>query len=220
MRIIPNLFLEHGKAVSLYKGTDNEEKKIYPKAPRSYVEWFEKQGAKTLFIVDLSGTERERLPELRAVFSGELWWAGHVRDIQSIQWLLDKGANRIVLGEHAEPIFTEALSLFGPEKLLAGIQAKHYDEVPNQAEKYAQMGFKDLVVKDMNAEGTLFHPNYDLMEKCAYFSKAKIYASGGVANTNDIHLLGHAGVKGVIIGRAFYENELNLTALQDYFEPV
>lgn len=218
MRIIPNLFLEHGKAVSLYKGADNKEKKIYSKAPRSYVEWFEKQGAKTLFIVDLTGKERERLPELRGVFSGELWWAGHVRDIESIRWLLENGVNRVVLGEHAEPIFKEALSTFGEAKLLAGIQAYHYEEVPELAERFSKMGFKDLVIKDMNAEGTLFNPNYDLMEKCVYFSEGNVYASGGIASEKDIHLLTQAGVSGVIIGRAFYENQLNLVSLHSHFE--
>lgn len=218
MRIIPNLFLEHGRAVSLYKGTDNDAKKVYAKAPRSYVEQFGKQGAQTLFIVDLNGTERERLPEFRAVFEGELWWAGHVRDLDTIDWLLKHGADRVVLGESAEGIFEAALARFGPEKLLAGIQAFHYQEVPELCERYVALGFKELVVKDMNAEGTLFHPNFDLMEKCVYFSKAKIYASGGVALANDIRLLKQAGVEGVMIGRALYENEVSLKELMGEFE--
>lgn len=218
MKIIPNLFLQNGHAVSLYKGTDNEQKKVYSKAPKNYAEWFQKQGARTLFIVDLEGKESARAKELREAFQGELWWAGHVRDLATIEELLKAGVDRIVLGQNAENIFSEALALHGPQKMLAGIQAFHNEEVPSLCERLKGLGFTDLVVKDMNAEGTLFHPNFDLMEKAKYFSGATIFASGGVSNVSDIHLLAQAGVSGVIIGRAFYENELNLTDLVRDFE--
>ncbi|QQR54853.1 hypothetical protein IPG41_06775 [Candidatus Peregrinibacteria bacterium] len=218
MRIIPNLFLQKGHAVSLYKGTENLEKKVYPRAPKNYAQWFQNQGAKTLFVVDLDGDQKDHATELRAAFKGELWWAGHVRDLATLDLLFQKGINRVVLGQNAEPIFVEALAKYGPSKLLAGIQAFHYDDVPTLCERLKGLGFSDLVVKDMNAEGTLFHPNFDLMEKAKYFSSANIFASGGVAQTNDIHLLAQAGVSGVIIGRAFYENELNVETLVQNFE--
>lgn len=217
MRIIPNLFLQKGRAVSLYKGTDNAEKKTYSKAPKNYAEWFQQQGAQTLFVVDLDGDQRSHLPELRAAFQGELWWAGHVRDLATLDELFAAGVNRVVLGQKAEMIFVEALAKHGPQKLLAGVQAFHYDEVPTLCERLKGLGFNDLVVKDMNAEGTLFHPNFDLMEKGKYFSGANIFASGGVAHENDIHLLAQAGVAGVIIGRALYENELKLQTLLQNF---
>lgn len=218
MRIIPNLFLQKGHAVSLYKGTDNQEKKVYPRAPKNYLQWFQNQGAKTVFVVDLDGDQYERAAELRAAFDGELWWAGHVRDLATVDALFNAGIDRVVLGEKAQPIFKEALAKFGPTKLLAGLQAFHDEEVPPLCEERKAIGFTDLIVKDMNAEGTLFHPNFDLMEKAKYFSGANIFASGGVGHTNDIHLLAQAHVAGVIIGRALYENVLNLKALIQEFE--
>lgn len=220
MRIIPNLFLQKGRAVSLYKGTDNPEKKSYPRAPKNYAQWFKNQGAQTLFIVDLDGDQQARAVELREAFNGELWWAGHVRDLATVDALFNAGIDRVVLGEKAEPIYKEALAIYGPEKLLAGIQAFHDAEVPSQCERLKGIGFKDIVIKDMNSEGTLFHPNFDLMEKAKYFSGANIFASGGVSNVNDIHLLAQAGVAGVIIGRAFYENVLSVESLIQEFANV
>lgn len=218
MRIIPNLFLQKGHAVSLYKGTDNPEKKTYPRAPKNYAQWFQSQGAKTLFVVDLDGDQQARATELREAFQGELWWAGHVREMSTLEALFQAGVDRVVLGEKAEPIFKEALAKFGPAKLLAGIQAFHDEGVPTLCEQRKEVGFTDLIVKDMNSEGTLFHPNFDLMEKAKYFSGANIFASGGVSDSNDIHLLAQAGVSGVIIGRALYENALNLEVLLRKFE--
>jgi phosphoribosylformimino-5-aminoimidazole carboxamide ribotide isomerase len=218
MRIIPNLFLENGHAVSLYKGTDNDQKKVYPKAAKTYAAHFAEQGATALFVVDLNGSERARLPELKTAFGGELWWAGQVRDIPTVDWLLKNGANKVVLGQGAESIFEEALTTFGKEKLMVGLQVFHYDEAPTDCERYVKMGFTELVVKDMNAEGTLFHPNFDLIEKCVYFSGAKVYASGGISEEHHLQLLKDAGASGALIGRAFFEHRLGLSELKARFE--
>lgn len=214
MRIIPNLFLQGNRVVSLYKGTDNELKKTYPKAAKTYAAQFRQQKAEALFVVDLNGSQREHLPELKAAFKGELWWGGQVRDLESIRWLLANGAQKVVLGQAAEAIFLEALKEFGPEKLMVGLQVFRFDDAPSACEQYAKMGFTDLIVKDMMAEGTLFHPDFDLIEKCVYFSKAKIYASGGISEASHIKLLKEAGASGVLIGRALYERRLNIEGLK------
>ncbi|MFA5792375.1 MAG: HisA/HisF-related TIM barrel protein [Candidatus Gracilibacteria bacterium] len=216
MHIIPNIFLQNGNAVSLYKGSENDQKKVYDRAPETYAKWFDAEGMEALFIVDLNGTEQARLPLFRKAFSGEIWWAGQVRSMETIRNLLNGGANRIVLGHSAENIFKDALAEFG-EKIIPGIQAYFYDDVPALCEKYVAMGFKDILVKDMNAEGTLFNPNYDLMEKCVYFSGANIYASGGVSDEYHLTLLKKAGVKGAVIGRAFYENILSPSTIKNHF---
>ena len=218
MRIIPGLFIQHGKAVSLYKGTENPEKKVYAKAPHNYAGLFQEEGAKTLFIVDLDGNQRARLPEIKAHFHGEIWWAGGVHDLAVMEELFAAGANRIVLGQSASGIFVEALKLYGPERVIAGIQAFKNEDIPELCEHRVALGFRDIIVKDMNADGTLFHPNFDLMEKCVYFSKANIFASGGIGEEHDLVLLKQAGVTGVIIARALYEYRLNLAELLPRFE--
>ena len=70
----------------------------------------------------------------------------------------------------------------------------------------------------MEADGALFHPNFDQVEKAAYFSKAKIYSSGGISEIQDLEIMKVAKVEGVIIARALYENRLNLSELIRRFE--
>lgn len=213
MQIIPEIFIQNGKVVSLYKGSDNPEKKVYPKSPASYAKLWQSQGANIIFVMDLDGNQQERLFEIRAAFDGEIWWAGQIHNMEKATSLLTSGADKIVLGQSAEPIFTEALETFGPEKIIAGMRVKHYDAAPDFCETLGKFGFTQILVHDLNAEGTLFHPNFDLMEKCAYFSGVDVYASGGVSEERHIPLLAKAGVKAVVVGRALYENHLSLERL-------
>jgi phosphoribosylformimino-5-aminoimidazole carboxamide ribotide isomerase len=210
MIIIPALFIQNGKVVSLYKGSDNSEKKIYSKAPKSFARHFNKAGAEILFCVDLDGDQERRLPEIREAFSGEIWWAGQVRSLEKIQSCLDNGATRVVLGSSAEPIFKAALAQFGPKQLIAGLQVTQYEEVPEHCQALYELGFKDIIVKDLNAEGTLLNANYDLIEKCNYFSDANIFASGGVGEKRHLQLLERAGAKGALVARALYEGRIDL----------
>ena len=218
MKIIPALFIQNGKVVSLYKGKDNDQKRVYDKAPHSVAAWFNREGAKTLFVVDLEGKEQKRLPELKEHFKGEIWWAGKVRDMKTLNTLLQNGVSRVVLGASAQLIYKEALELHGSEKIFVGLQSFHYDDAPDFCEKMSGHGFKHIVIKDMNAQGTLFQPNFDVIEKCHYFSQAKVYASGGIAKTQHIDLLKQAGASGVILARALYEGQLSLKALIHRYE--
>lgn len=221
MLIIPTLYLLDGKAVSLYKGQDNKQKKIYKKPPRKMVLDFHNQGAKTIQIVDLDARHREQLAEFKTTFKADIWWAGQVRDLASIQSLLDSGASRVILGLTAMPIFEEALKKFGPEKIIIGLKVQgDEEETPDLCSELSELGVKHIIVNDFESQGTLFHPNFDVMEKCGYFSKANVYASGGIAHETHIELLKQAGVKGVIIGRALYEEQLDLVRLRHRFEGV
>jgi phosphoribosylformimino-5-aminoimidazole carboxamide ribotide isomerase len=221
MKIIPALYIQGGQIISLYKGNENSEKKRYAKSPHQYAALFHKQGARTLFAVDLNGTQRPLIPKLKSHFpEGELWWAGEIRTLEELQEAFTLGADRVILGQSAESIHKEALQIHGPEKLMIGLQFNHYDKAVEVCETIGQSGFKEIIMKDLNAEGTLFNPNYDLMEKCVYFSEVEVFASGGVGSIRDLQLLEQAGVKGVIIARALYENQINLSVALNQFESV
>lgn len=218
MRIIPTIFIQDGGLVSFYKGNDNAEKKTYPASPASYAKDFARH-ADTLLVVDLDGDQtQEWAPKIRANFQGELWWAGQVRSLEHVETLMNLGVNRVVLGQSAKPIHKEALEHYGPQKLIAGLKVHHYDQAPDLCEALGALGFEDILLKDLNAEGTMFHPNFDLMEKCVYFSQKNVYASGGVATEQHLELLKRAGVKGVLIGRALYEHQLDLGSLLDHYQ--
>lgn len=218
MKIIPAIFLQNGHVVSLYKGNENDQKKVYPKSAKNYAELFAKKGAKVLQVIDLDGKNRDRIHEIREVFSGELWWGGHIRTMQELESLFADGASKIILGEGAAEIYSQALEKYGSEKLIAGIKFRNDPDAPDKCAELSAIGFTDIIVKDLEADGTLYHPNFDQIEKCALFSKARIYSSGGVAQYDHINYLKQANASGAVIGRALYENALDLKQLIERFE--
>lgn len=218
MKIIPAIFLQNGHVVSLYKGNENDQKKVYPKSAKNYAEFFAKKGADIIEVIDLDGKNREKIHEIREVFDGELWWGGQIREIQEVESLFAYGASKVILGEGAKEIYSEALEKFGAEKLLAGIKFRNDPDAPDKCAELSAIGFTDIIVKDLEADGTLYHPNFDQIEKCVIFSKARIYSSGGVAQYDHIEYLKQAGASGAVIGRALYENALDLKRLIDRSE--
>ncbi len=49
-----------------------------------------------------------------------------------------------------------------------------------------------------------------------YEKKLNVIASGGVAHIGDVEKLNEMGVYGVIIGKAIYENRIQLSELKPY----
>ena len=43
-----------------------------------------------------------------------------------------------------------------------------------------------------------------------------LMASGGISNMKDIELLEEAGIDGVIVGKAIYENRISLKIIESY----
>jgi phosphoribosylformimino-5-aminoimidazole carboxamide ribonucleotide (ProFAR) isomerase len=73
-------------------------------------------------------------------------------------------------------------------------------------------GCKRFVVTDNKTDGKMTGPNFDLLAKVSDQSGAVIIASGGVSDLSDLVKLRQMGIEGVIVGKALYEGELDLTA--------
>ena len=74
-------------------------------------------------------------------------------------------------------------------------------------------GVSRLIYTDINRDGMLSGPNIEALSDFANRSKLKVVASGGVSSLKDINALKDLqvyGVDQVIIGKAIYDEELNL----------
>ncbi len=238
MLIIPALYIENGKSISLYKGHDNEQKKIYSRSPLNMAREFAKKGASLIQIIDLDGSRegcpvnQKMLQKIINETGARLEVGGGVRTMADIESLINIGVYRVILGVSARDLIPEALAKYGPEKIVFGIKARqdmmvdsdsrrgNGDEVVEVAASVVEMGIKHIVYKDLERQGTLYHPNYDDVDRLivSLGDRAKIYSSGGVVILDDLRILDTIGTSGVIVSRAFIEHKLSLKESIDYYQ--
>ena len=106
MKIFPAIDLKNGKCVRLTKG-DFKSEKIYNENPIEQAEIFSNAGFKYLHIIDLDGALQGSLINLEVIkeivkkFNFKVEIGGGIRSEDSINQLLDIGADKIILGTAA-----------------------------------------------------------------------------------------------------------------------
>ena len=73
-----------------------------------------------------------------------------------------------------------------------------------------KIGVKTIVYTDISKDGMLIGPNFDIYEKLSKETNLDIIASGGISSIEDIKKLKDINLYGAIIGKALYENEIEL----------
>lgn len=229
MEIIPVIYVLGGQTVALYKG-HIDEKEVYRKSPMGYARQFVNEGAKKIYIVDLDASEflkDTNLPlikEIRSKIDVDLMFAGGIRTMEKVQTAIDLGMNYIVLGVSAEKIYKDAINKYGTEKIIVGIKAKGDEVLTDQkrdfplrvidlAEQLPEYGVKQVLYKDLWKESTMIGPNYDEPDRILRMTGLEVYYSGGIGKERNLKTLKEIGVKGSIIGKALYEDMLNLQDL-------
>ena len=75
------------------------------------------------------------------------------------------------------------------------------------------MLFRSLCT-DISVDGMLTGPNFSLYQTTIEkFPEIKLTASGGVSSIGDILKLEELSLRGIVVGKAIYENKINLEEL-------
>lgn len=132
-------------------------------------------------------------------------------------WLDTYGSEKIILGADCYPTET------GGTIAVSGWQERSNQEVIPFVKSYQKKGIRYVVCTDISKDGMLEGPSLTLyknmLEACTNSSarqSIKLIASGGVSNIDDIIALKELGCEGVIIGKALYENKIQLKDLERY----
>jgi phosphoribosylformimino-5-aminoimidazole carboxamide ribotide isomerase len=235
MEILPAIDLKDGKAVRLTKGL-MDSAKIYSDEPWQLAKRFEQMGSKWLHIVDLNGAfvgepaNLEQIKKIRDNCNLKIELGGGIRDEKTIKMYIELGVDRIILGSIAlsDPQFVKDMSQKYP--IAVGIDAiDGYVAVQGWAEvsevkatdlskEFADAGVEAIICTDISKDGTLSGVNIDFTESISKSSKLYTIASGGVKDIDDIiKCNSSSNIDGVIVGKAFYEETLNL---EDAFKTI
>ncbi|MDN4166450.1 1-(5-phosphoribosyl)-5-[(5-phosphoribosylamino)methylideneamino]imidazole-4-carboxamide isomerase [Cytophagales bacterium LB-30] len=238
MRIIPAIDIINGRCVRLTKGDYNTVKE-YNSDPLEVAKQFENHGISYLHLVDLDGAKAKKivnykvLEKIASQTKLHIDFGGGVQSEEDVRIAFESGAKQLTGGSIAvkkPEIFKVWLQTFGAEKIILGADAMdnkiavhgwHEDsglDLIPFLQGYQKEGVKYVISTDVAKDGMLEGPSLgmyqDILTHCPDLF---LIASGGVSKVDDLHQLKEAGLKGVIIGKAIYENRISLPELEKFF---
>ena len=237
MIIFPAIDLKDGQCVRLKKG-EMDQATIFNDDPADQAQIFAKQGFQWVHIVDLNGAfagepvNKDAVKSIINAVDIPLQLGGGIRNLKTIDYWLNAGLKRIILGTIAltQPhIVKEACTSF-PDQIVVGIDAKNgkvategWAETSEMtaidlAKRFEDCGVTAIIYTDVNRDGLLGGPDIDGTKALAQAVNIPIIASGGIGSNEDIaaiKTLENDGVTGVITGRALYDGKINIQEALD-----
>ena len=229
MKIFPAIDLKNGKCVRLYQG-EFTSSMVVGEDPLQTALSFAAQGAEYLHMVDLDGALNGNIENINSInrimkdIKIPVQLGGGVRSLDTIEMLIKKGLNRVILGTAAlnnQTLVKQAVKEFG-DKIAIGIDARdgyvavegwtksskiEYIDFAKQMEK---IGVKTIIFTDISRDGTLTGPNFEATGKINDKVSCNIIASGGMKCIEDIKKLKNMNIYGAIIGKALYSGNISL----------
>ena len=236
-KIIPSLSISGGKVVLLKKGDFSDQLK-YDFNLIDAANLLEDNGIKVIHFLDLDGLKSEtpknyNTLEVIANHSNlKIDFMGGIRTDGDINKVLEHGANYITASSVAvnnNELFASWIMSYGREKLslmanvaegkliYKGYTKKADIDISEHIEYFHMRGLKYLKATDMNRDGVLEGPNFELYQSLIEkFPNMSIAASGGVRSIDDIKKLKDMGLYGLIVGRALYEGKIKVEELKEF----
>lgn len=227
--IYPAIDILGGKCVRLLRG-DYNKVKVYSEEPLDIAYSFFKAKSKWIHIVDLDAaksgipTNHYKISEIVEKTGLRIQTGGGIRNMETLERVMDSGISRAVLGTGAVKDFDfvrKALERYG-EKIAIGIDAvdgnvavdgwtrKSGYTAVDFALKMKSLGAKTFIYTDIARDGMLSGSETERLGELIGETGANVISSGGVAGIEDVMRVKEEGASGVIIGKAIYEGKVDL----------
>lgn len=230
--IYPAIDLKEGQCVRLKRG-DMSQATIYSHDPAQQAQTFQKAGFHWVHVVDLNGAFSGHSVNEMAVqsilkhVSIPIQLGGGLRDMETIEYWLDQGVKRVILGSVAvkNPQLVRDAAQKYPGRIVAGIDARN-GRVATQgwshttdmtatdlALKMQDCGVAAIIFTEINRDGMLGGVDVEQTSHLAQKLSIPVIASGGVGSIKDVKKLMEEArhvpmLEGVIIGRALYTGDI------------
>ncbi|NHI94985.1 MAG: 1-(5-phosphoribosyl)-5-[(5-phosphoribosylamino)methylideneamino]imidazole-4-carboxamide isomerase [Candidatus Lokiarchaeota archaeon] len=232
MLIIPAIDLKDGKCVRLFKGIESNVK-VYDEDPIKMARYWQDQGSKQLHIIDLDGAfgKGDNLPVIKNIITQvdmQIQVGGGIRTLKKAENLFEIGIDRLIIGTSAmkDPKFVQhlvdsiggehvcvALDFRDESVLIKGWTEKTTMNVFDAAKLMESKGARWMLFTSQEADGTLegiSSTQLEITKKMVQKSTLKVIAAGGITTLEDLNKLNQIGVAGSVIGKALYENKLDI----------
>lgn len=229
---IPAIDLKKGKVVRLLHGNFKEEK-IYFKKAEEVARHFERDGAARIHVVDLDGAlegkpkNKRSIEKILKTVRVPVEVGGGIRSLRTARAYLEMGARWVIFGTQAcldKGFLKEVIAELGDRAIFgvdarSGFLATHGWTKATKinavqfVKELETLGGQTVIYTDISKDGALKGPNLKEIKKVSEATDLEVIASGGVSSLEDlkaITALRRANLKGVVIGKAFYENNFTV----------
>jgi len=237
MLIIPAIDLKDGKCVRLRQGR-MEDDTVFDDDPVAVAQRWLEQGARRIHLVDLDGAfagvpKNAEVVKAICALSKDVpvQIGGGIRTMEIARAYIEAGIQFLIIGTLAvkQPEFVDALCKEYPGHVIVGLDANDgfvatdgWAEAStvtavSLAERFENVGVSAIVYTDISRDGMMQGVNTEATAALADAVSIPVIASGGVSTIDDIQALGEQqarGISGAIVGRALYENTIDLAAAQ------
>lgn len=236
MIAIPAIDILNNRIVRLKKGDFNQVT-FYEKTLIEQVKLYESYGFEWIHIVDLAGSKDgkvnigESLKQIKTETKVKVEFGGGIRNKESVDYLFSLGVDRVIIGSLSvknKTEFEKILTAYNPDKFVVATDVNNEMiavtgwmettgvTLSSHIKYCTSLGIKTFLCTDISKDGMLSGLNFDLYEKTMKeFPSIDIIASGGVKDIEDIKEVARRNLFGVVIGKAIYENKIDLKELSE-----
>lgn len=237
MLIIPSIDIFDNKVVRLAKGDFNKIT-YYKNSPYVQAKLYESLGFKLIHIVDLEGSKTGKftaitsLKEIKENTGLKVEFGGGIRNSKNVDELFSAGIDFVVIGSLSiknKDEFEYIIENNSSEKIIVAadisnelIRITGWTEeteisIYSHIEYCKGLGINKFLITDISRDGMLSGTNKILYKKILTNEpEIELIASGGIKDLDDIKSLAEINPYGVIVGKAIYENKINLKELAKF----
>ena len=229
MIIFPAIDIKDGRCVRLTQGKFDQVS-IYNDNPAEVARLWESMGAQYIHLVDLDGAKdgspasRDMVKSVIDAVDIPVQVGGGIRSLERADQLIALGARRIILGTAAvnDRELTQAVAERYPGRTAVSVDAVNGMAAVNGWAKVSdtdvldictfmqEIGINTLIYTDILMDGMLKGPNFGEYERLMRETSLDIIASGGVTTKEDVTRLAQMGIYGAIVGKALYDEKIDL----------
>jgi phosphoribosylformimino-5-aminoimidazole carboxamide ribotide isomerase len=233
MELIPAIDIRGGRTVRLRFG-DYAQETIYEVEPAEIATQFVDAGAAIIHVVDLDGARDgrpvngEQVRLLTQLPGARIELGGGIRTMADIEAALSWGVTRVVLGSVLlkDPDLAKMAFREYGDRVVAGIDARDgmvategwlddsHVSASELVREMTEAGCARFIVTDIATDGALLGPNPGFIAAMIAATDRPVIASGGIGREADFDPLLelNPAPEGVIVGRAIYEQKIDLKA--------
>ena len=236
MKIIPAIDILDGKCVRLNKGNYNSSK-IYSKNPLDVAKEFQDNGIEQLHIVDLDGAKSNKIQNFKIIekiikqTNIDIQFGGGIKSDNQIKIAFDLGVDKVIAGSVAvkkPEMFIKWIEHFGFDKIILGVDYLNFKVHTNGwlneenispvtlIESFLKYNLKYVICTDIEKDGMLSGPSFEMYEGILSKMKIKLISSGGIKGIDDLEKLLKIGCNGAIVGKAIYENLISMEDIKKF----